>query len=209
MPRFFKNGFTQHHFLHNHLSRTTKFKSGAGFTMIEVSVTLAILGLVLVAVYGVYSLSQKAYSTEENAIEITQNGRVILERLTREIRQASEMVTELPEAEEMATSTIMFEDGHIEEPYQYIRYFKTDGLVKREVVGFYFSGDFEENLVPWDATPPAGQTMETKFLQEAQTIGEYVIGLKFWGSKTIYIALDLNKKQNNLQLKTSVFGRNF
>lgn len=176
--------------------------------MIEVSITLAILGLVLAAVYGVYFLSQRAYGIEENAIEITQNGRVILERLTREIRQASEIVTALPETEVLATSTIMFEDGHVQEPYQYIRYFKTDGLIKREVAGFYFSGDFEENLVPWDAVPPQGQTLETKTIQEAQTIGEYVTGLKFWGSKTIYIALDLDKKENNLQLRTSIFGRN-
>lgn len=179
-----------------------------GFTLIEVSVTLAILSLVIGAVYGVYNLSQKTYGTQENVVEITQNGRVILERLAREIRQASEVATELPEEEALATSTIMFEDGHIEEAYHYIRYFKNDSLIRREVVGFYFSGDAEENLVPWDAVPPVGQTLEEKPLQEIQTIGEYIGGLKFWGLGVINISLDLNKKESNLRLKTSVFGRN-
>jgi len=180
-----------------------------GFTLIEVSVTMAILGLVLGSIYGVYNLSQKAYTTEENMIEITQNGRVVLERLSREIRQATEIVTELPDEEVSATSNIMFEDGHILEPYYYIRYFQDDGSIKREVLGFYFSGDPGETLVPWDALPPPGQTLIMETIQGAQTIGEYVSQLKFWGSRVVSIVLELNKKENNLRLETNIFGRNF
>lgn len=180
-----------------------------GFTLIEVSVTMAILGLVLGSVYGVYNLSQKAYTTEENMVEVTQNGRVIFERLAREIRQATEIVTELPAEEASATSTIAFEDGHILEPYHYIRYFQEGSLVKREVISFYFSGDSGETLVPWDAIPPEGQTLITKTIQEVQTIGECVTQLKFWGSRVINIVLDLDKRENNLRLKTEIFGRNF
>ncbi len=179
------------------------------FTLIEASVTMAILGLVLGAIYGVYNLSQKAYATAENMIEITQNGRVVFERLSREIRQATEIVTELPEEEASATSTIIFEDGHISEPYHYIRYFQDGSLIKREVIGFYFSGDSGETLVPWDAVPPLGQTLLVKTIQELQTIGEWVARLKFWGSGVVNIVLDLNKKENNLRLKTNIFGRNF
>lgn len=180
-----------------------------GFTIIEVSVTTAILSLVLGAVYGVYNLSQKAYTTEENMIEITQNGRVVFERLSREVRQATEIVTELPEEEASATSTILFEDGHITEPYIYIRYFQEDSLVKREVISFYFSDDQIETPVPWDAVPPGGQTLLVKTIQEAQIIGEYIDQLKFWGSGVVNIILDLDKKENNLRLKTAIFGRNF
>lgn len=180
-----------------------------GFTLIEVSVTMAVLGLVLGSIYGVYNLSQKAYTTEESIIEITQNGRVVLERLSREIRQATEIVTELQDEEALATSTIMFEDGHITEPYYYIRYFQDGNSIKREVIGFYFSGDAEETLIPWDALPPLGQTLSVKTIQEAQTIGECVSQLKFWGSKVVSIVLDLDKKENNFRLETSVFGRNF
>lgn len=180
-----------------------------GFTLIEVSVTMAILSLVLGSIYGVYNLSQKAYTIEENMVEITQNGRVVFERLSREIRQAVEIVTELQNEEASATSTIMFEDGHITEPYNYIRYFQDGSLIKREVIGFYFSGDSEETLVPLDAVPPPSQTLMVKTIQEVQTIGEYAAQLKFWGSGVVSIVLELNKKENNLRLKTSIFGRNF
>lgn len=179
-----------------------------GFTTVEVAVTLAILSLVMGAIYGTYYLSQKTYQKQEVMTEMTQNGRVILERLVREIRQASELATELPTEEALATSTLVFEDGHIAEPYHYIHYFKSDNLIKREILGFYFSGDAEQTLVPWDAAPPQGQTVQIKTLQEAQTIGEYVSLLKFWGSQVIEIALDLSKGDSSLQLRTDVFGRN-
>ncbi|MFH1575355.1 MAG: prepilin-type N-terminal cleavage/methylation domain-containing protein [Candidatus Nealsonbacteria bacterium] len=182
-----------------------------GFTLIEISVTMAILSLVLATVYGVYNLSQKAYITEENMVEITQNGRVVFERLSREIRQATEIVTELSDQESLSTSTIMFEDGHIAEPYHYIRYFQDSSFIKKEVVGFYFSEDQEETLVSWDSVPPPGQVLSIKTIQEAQTIGEYITWLKFWApmSGMVNIALNLNKKENNLRLETKVFGRNF
>ncbi len=170
---------------------------------------MAIFSLVLGTIYGVYNLSQKAYTTEENMIVINQNGRVVFERLSREIRQATEIVTELPDEEASATSTIMFEDGHISEPYHYIRYFQDNSLIKREVIGFYFSEDYDETLVPWDAVPPPGQILLVKTTQEAQTIGEYVTQLKFWGSEMVNIILNLNKKENNLRLRTNIFGRNF
>lgn len=179
------------------------------FTLIEVSVTMAILGLILASIYGVYNLSQKTYIVQENMVEITQNGRVILERLSREIRQATEIITELPQEESSSVGAIIFEDGHIAEPYYYINYFQEGDLIKRRVLGFYFSADPNEILVPWDAIPPFGQTLVEKTIQEAQTIGECAGKLKFWDSGVVNIILDLNKKENNLRLKTSIFGRNF
>jgi len=180
-----------------------------GFTLIETLITIAILSLVIGTVYGVYILSQKAYQEGETLAEITQNGRVILERTTREIRQAREIVTELPEEESAATSTIMFEDGHILEPYYYIRYFKEANFIKREVFGFYFSGDTEETFVPWDAQPPSGQTLLAQTIEEPQIIGEYIKDLKFFGSKVIQITLVLEKRNKFLRLNSEVFGRNF
>ena len=179
------------------------------FTLIETVITIAILSLTIGAIYGVYILSQKTYQEAETLAEITQNGRVVLERITREIRQAREIATELPEEESDATSTIMFEDGHILEPYHYVRYFQEDNLVQREIIGFYFSGDTGETFVPWDAEPPVGQNLVTKTLEETQVVGEYITDLKFFGSQVIQIVLDLAKKNTNLKLSSKVFGRNF
>jgi len=180
-----------------------------GFTIIELLITIAILMLISGAVYTSFTLSQRAYRESENSAEITQNGRVILQRMNREIHQAKEIVGNFPEERADAQNEITFEDGHISDSYHYIHYFKTDNIVKREVIGYYFSGDAGQNLVPWNAIPPAGQTLLTKTLEEAKIIGEWVSSLEFWGSKIINIALGLEKQNKNIYFETKILGRNF
>jgi len=180
-----------------------------GFTSTELLIAITIFVIVTGAVYLAFNLSQKAYREGQNSAEITQNGRVIIERISREIRQAKEVIGDFPSAEEDATSSITFEDGHISDPYHYIHYFKTDSEVKREVLGFYFSGDPTQTLQPWEAIPPVGQTLATTTLETAVVIGEWVEKLDFWGSNVINIVLTLTKADKTLNLETKVFSRNF
>ena len=179
------------------------------FTLIEVLIAVAIFILVIIAVFNIHILSQGFYQKGETQAELLQNGRVILERMTREIRQAREIVTELSDQESGATSTILFEDGHSTTTYRYINYFKDNDLVKREVVGYYFSGDSAQTLVPWDSIPPQSQTLETKILESPLIIGEYVSSLKIWGLKLIQVSLTLEDKNEDVKLQTKIFGRNF
>lgn len=98
-------------------------KKELSFTLVEVIVTTIITFGLLATILSVYTLHQKAYRYGENAAETVQNGRVILERLSRELRQAKEVVvseekksegiTEFPDIKENALDEIMFEDGHV------------------------------------------------------------------------------------------------
>jgi type II secretory pathway pseudopilin PulG len=174
-----------------------------GFTLPELLVAVFFLILVVGAIYAAYFLSQKAVREGEKSAELNQNGRVVLERMVREIRQAREIVTELP-----TTNTIKFEDGHIPERYHYIHYYKEDSDIKKEIIGYYFSGDVSETLVPWSAIPPPGQTLATTTLQESRTIGEHVTNLSFSGLRLINIFLTLENKNKSLLLSTQVLSRN-
>jgi len=89
------------------------FKSGAGFTLTELLVVVAVLTLITGAISTAYLLSQQAYRVGENAAELIQNGRVVSERMVREIRQAREIVTELPEEELDPSAEVIFQDGHL------------------------------------------------------------------------------------------------
>ena len=179
-----------------------------GFTLLELLIGIVILLLVIGAVYEGYILSQKGYREGERAAEITQNGRVILERMVREIRQAREVVTVLPEGEDGAMGEILFEDGHITEVYHYVYYFKEDNNFCRKVIGYYFSGDASQTLVPWDATPPPGESLVEKTLEPKVIVGEYVDSIKFWDSGGINISLTLKKQNKTLNLSTKVSSRN-
>ncbi len=84
-----------------------------GFTLTELLLVISLLLIITSAISGINLLSQRAYREGELVAEITQNGRVILERMVREIRQTKEIVTELPEEEINPLEEIMFHDGHI------------------------------------------------------------------------------------------------
>lgn len=178
----------------------------SGFTLTELLITIVILTIVISAIFSAYSLSQRAYREGEKAAELTQNGRVILERMVREIRQAREIVTNLPATSTEATSSLEFEDGHIEERYYYIHYFKEENDAKREVRRYYFSGS-PGTYVAWDALPPEGEEKLTTTTQ-VEIIGEFVGDLKFWGPRLINISLTLEKEGKSIDFYTKVFGRN-
>lgn len=184
-----------------------------GFTLTELLVTVAILVILIGAVYLSYNLSQKAYSESERAAEIIQNGRVVLERIVREIRQAKEIVTELSDEKTEAVNLIEFQDGHEPSYIHYLRYYlDTDQTIKREDVAYYFSdsGDpaSSTTYIVWDAIPPGGEELASTTLQGPEVIGEYISDLGFWGSKNINIFLILEKKDKTINLESGVFGRN-
>lgn len=82
-------------------------KNKSGFTLVEMVVLSCIFMILMTVVYSVYIFQQKAYRTGESSAEIIQNGRVVLERMTRELRQAKKIVTVLPASE------IKIQDGHL------------------------------------------------------------------------------------------------
>lgn len=179
-----------------------------GFALMELLVTIVILVLISAAIYASFSLSQRAYRESEISAEVTQNGRVIMERMTRDIRQARNITGNLPEEESSAAEEIIFEDGHTSEQYHYVRYFKINAIIKREVSGYYFSGDPMETLVPYNSLPPSGQSLLTKTLEQARTIGECVSILRIWKSEVINVDLGLTKNNKALYLETKILGRN-
>ncbi len=251
----------------------------SGFTLTELLVTIVMFVLIIGAVYGAYVLAQRAYRESEIAAELTQNGRVILEKMLREIRQSKEIAMDFPAERVNASEEIMFHDGHsefgkarggsintidldsdaysiddyykdmiiqiiegvcsgqvreittyngvnqtavVEEnwvgcmpdisseykifgSYHYIRYFKSNGFIQREVIGYYVFGDSEETLVSWDTD----EILVEKSIEASKIIGEWVAIAEFWGLEEINIVLFLEKGGKTLKMETKVFGRNF
>lgn len=95
------------------LFRFKKINNSAGFTLTELLVVISLIVIITSAMSGINLLSQRAYREGEVMTEITQNGRVILERMAREIRQIREIITELPEDNINPSEEIIFQDGHI------------------------------------------------------------------------------------------------
>jgi len=208
-----------------------------GFTLTELLVTTIIFVIVVGAIYSTQLLSQKAYQQGETTTELTQNGRVILERIVREIRQANEMVTPLPQVpdnpDNPPPSEIEFEDGHTPSPCQqlgsdhyYIRYYiytpanPQDPKELRRQYRVYCFDDCGvcNTFFRWndtrivdsieEKTHPCNLKKDCTLGEEENIVGEYLTDLKFWGSGLINISLTLTKDNKKINLSTQVFGRN-
>ena len=260
-----------------------KKQNEKGFTLAEILVVVVIFSLIVLAIYAIYLLSSRMYRQGEVAAEMNQNGRVMIERMTREIRQAKTVVTDLPETQINPPSEILFQDGHvpaviesgmlqgsssitvvlpasssstddyykdifiqitggvgsgqirkvvayngatkvatidaswssvpsfssytIDSSYYYIHYYQDGANLMRRVIAYSFSGS-PNNHVPYNATPPSGQTLQTQVLEDARIIGQYVQTIQFWGATNINILLTLAKSGKQVQFSTQVFGRN-
>lgn len=266
-------------------------KLNRGFTLAEIITVLAIFILIIGVIYSAIVYSQKSYALGENAAEIIQNGRVVIERISREIRQARKIISPLPEESINPPSEIRFQDGHLPEIlekdqalggsnntitlslgaqdknnyykdffikitsgsgigqirkianydgaskiaqvdqnwtiipdvtsfykidsfFNYIHYYRDmNNNILREVTTYCFSENSltcapPETYVPYNAIPPQTQTLLELVLESPRTIGEYATNLEFYGARIINIFMELNIKNQIIQLKTKVFGRN-
>ena len=69
-----------------------KCRSSRGFSLVEILVTMVIMGLVVGAVYTLHLSTQRTANTSEEVVEVQQNLRVASEWLARDLRMAGFLV---------------------------------------------------------------------------------------------------------------------
>lgn len=67
-------------------------KNQAGFTLVELLIVAALLGIVMTAVLGLVQVSQRQAYTTEEVVDVQQNLRVALEWMSRDLRMAGLVV---------------------------------------------------------------------------------------------------------------------
>lgn len=63
-----------------------------GVTLIELLIVMAMLGVVMAAIYSLYSTHQKAAYTEDEVVEVQQNLRIAVDSVTRDVRMAGFLI---------------------------------------------------------------------------------------------------------------------
>ena len=71
----------------------TWLQNQRGFTLAELLVAVAVIGLVMAGVFVVQRGGQQAYLLGSNRVETQQNARVVLDLMTRELRSARSITT--------------------------------------------------------------------------------------------------------------------
>lgn len=187
-----------------------KLKSLSGFTLIEIMVVMGIFMLLFLVIYQMFLISNKAFTSGDQRLELIQNGRIILDRITRELRQGIEVVTILPLTKDdpllPPPSEIIFQDGHDATNIEYLKYSLDNNLLKRERIAYYFSSE-PETYVYWNSKDENNQPPIATVLEE-KIIAEYLDNIIFYGSELVTMEIFLKKNITELHLLTSVWGRN-
>lgn len=184
-------------------------KNRGGFTVIELALSITIGAIALLAMTAVYLTNQKAYRLADTKAEIVQNGRVITDRLVRDLRQTETIATALPADNtdhDNLPNEIIFRDGHDVADIRYIRYYQNGTELAKQVIAYYFS--IAPNVyVLYNTTDQNGNPPLNTVLEE-KTVGQYVQDIEFWGENLISINLELAKDAETEIIYTAVYGRN-
>ena len=149
----------------------SKQKHG-GFTFVEMIVALAVGTLFLVVAYQFLLASQQFYSIREDKVEYAQNGRVVMDKMVRELRQAEAVVTILPSQE------IEFKDGHTPATERYIRYFLQNRNIMREEIMYYFPSAPDIAVLHSDRDASNNPPLK-RVLGDAEKVAEFGSNLNF------------------------------
>lgn len=77
-----KKGFTQHHF---------STKNGAGFTIVELLIVVAVMALLTAALSPLFRTSYQAWRVGDRRAEVIQNARLGMDKISRELKQAKKI----------------------------------------------------------------------------------------------------------------------
>lgn len=143
-------------------------------SLIEFLIAIFVMITVLTVAGSAYIISQKSWQKGVELNEITQNSRIAIDKISRELRQTDEIITNLP-AEE-----IEFQDGHNKETLQYLRYYLDNTVLHRQTIVYLLDNE----PIRWNI--PGAE----KNVQEDQVIAEYVSFIGFSGNKLIQININ-------------------
>lgn len=182
-----------------------------GFTLFEVLIAITIGSVLLGIVLAIYNLTIRSLASSEARSEMTQNSRVIMDQITRDIRQARAIATVIPsnpdDPQNPPPNELEVQDGHQTEILQYVRYAVDGTDLRRQVRQYYFNAD-PEVLVAFDAEDDFGNPPETNLVED-EIAGQYVEAIAFYGTGLITVELTLKKSSIVHQTKTAIAGRNF
>ena len=183
-----------------------------GFSLPELLIAITITALVVEAAYFASRIGQATFKTTAEKIELAQNARVILDRMSREVRQATDIVTELPPGSDDPTdppkNTIMFEDGHTT-INRYISYNLENNNAYRTVTAYYFGTTLPDSsewvvhdAIDSENNPPNSTNISNNL------IAENITSLKIYGDSVIYIEMTASKDDQTADFATAVYPRN-
>lgn len=156
---------------------TGRFENSRGFSLVEVLVVAALMGIVTMAIMGLYIGSQQSAYTQDEVVELQQNLRIAIDQMSRDIRNAGFMVDE--EAISLATANgLTFRTGSPEGRMARIASgFTSNALgnnaitvASSDMIGFFEIGDYVRIIRPPNHEEPLDDVFRVSVAPSGTTI---------------------------------------
>jgi prepilin-type N-terminal cleavage/methylation domain-containing protein len=182
----------------------------SAFTLTELLVAIMIATILVTVTVSLYNLIRTSISQDQAKAAAAQNARVAADRLSRELRQAPDVVTVLPTSPSNTTVTqpheIEFEDGHAND-LSYKRYYLVGTTLELQVKEYYFSSDPTQR-VRWNAIGPGG-VVPVSAVVSTQDVADMVQSLNFYENQTLLISITTGDGINQAyKLQSTIERRN-
>jgi len=189
-----------------------------GYTLVELLVAASASIILITLATGIYVNVNLQVGRGEEEMILAQNGRAVIDRISRDVRQAVNLATVIPFERVDAVDSLEFEDGHniSADGPTYIEYQLENvqngiGEITRSRHFYYFEGN-EGVRLPYNS----GTEGQSGFNKEIITVDSYTIAddvqsLEFYGTDNlIKIDVTLQHKANGqtLDLHSAVAKRN-
>ena len=180
------------------------------FTLVELLVALVVASLLILATSQVYSLFRRTMAQEQSQADLSQNARVALDRLSRELRQTPQIVTALPSSPTDVSvpqpSAIEFQDGHTND-LAYYSYYLSGTTLNEDVVQYTFASSPTTRVLSTatdtSGNPPQRSVISTNIIAE----GVSLMNL-YESADTISLSLTTTDGTQQYHVETSVGLRN-
>lgn len=152
------------------------------FTLVELLIALVVSGILVSISVRIYGVTRTALQQDQAKADLSQNARIVLGRLSRELRQTPDIVTILP-ANQSDNSIaqpgyIEFQDGHAND-LTYKRYYLNGTVLEQDTKEYYFSSA-PGTRVRWDAT--SNGATPTASVISTQDIADNIQSISFYGN---------------------------
>lgn len=181
-------------------------KTNNGFTLIELIIAISFFLIVVLLSGTLFLNAQKVYHSTSDQNELLQNSRVCIDRMSREIRQATALITDISST--TPSHSIVFQDGHDTAHITYITYYLDGDDLYRKHSAYYFPAT-PANYVYIDSfdmfsVPPL------ELILEDRIVGEYFENINFIKNEGLLdVNLELSSGQNQITIDSKIFIRNW
>lgn len=193
-----------------------------GFTIPEILIAVTISSILIGLTAASYVSIQKVVGRNENEYVIAQNARAVVDRISRDVRQAVSFATNVPESQSEAISAIEIEDGHDVDPagptyitYELVINSNDGGFVKGVVWHkryFYYNTVNPSIHLPYSSgVVGQGGFNRQDLTGESYIIAENVTDLNFYGLASLLqidVTLQMSANEKAQTFHSAVGKRN-